>query len=438
MNIKELPAKPKEQKILRVAAYTRVSAEMEMKLHSLTAQEDYYREYIAAHPEWEFAGIYSDYGISGTTVQRPEFQRMLEDCRAGKIDLVITKSVTRFARNTVILLNTIRELKALGIDCYFEKEDMHSISPGGELLLTLLAMYAEEEARSASENQRWRIRKKFENGEPWVGNMLGYRLVNGKMVVVPEEAEIVQRIFSDYLSGVGRYVIARQLILEGIRPKSGKKWTESSIHQILTNEKYAGNMILQKTFRPDFRTKIDKPNRGEVKKYYVENSHEAIIDQETFDRVQAEMALRAAKYGKGERRTFHPHLFSGYIRCGHCGRSLKYYRTNAGKYDKAIWACPIFYTMGKSFCPSQKIPEDILIAKTKEILSIDAIDRKILSCRLREIVVPAHNQLRYILKDGSTVDVEWQHHSRKESWTPEMKQAAREKALKQQRGKEEK
>ena len=214
MRIEEIPAKPKEQKIIRVAAYARVSSDKDAAFHSLEAQTEYYRDYVAAHPEWELVSIYSDNGISGTTINRPEFQRMLQDCREGKIDLVITKAVTRLARNTVILLETIRELKKLGIDCYFEKEDMHSISPDGELLLTLLAMYAEEEARSASENQKWRIRKRFENGEPWVGKMLGYRLDNGKLVVIPEEAEIVRQIFMDYLSGMGLYRIAKKLILQ--------------------------------------------------------------------------------------------------------------------------------------------------------------------------------------------------------------------------------
>ena len=432
MKITEIPARPKERKVVRVAAYARVSADKDAAFHSLEAQTEYYEDYIAAHPDWELTGIYSDNGISGTTINRPEFQRMLEDCRAGKVDLVVTKSVTRFARNTVILLETVRELKKLGVDCYFEKEDMHSISPDGELLLTLLAMYAEEEARSASENQKWRIRKKFENGEPWVGNMLGYRLMNGKMVVVPEEVEIVRRIFSDYLSGMGQYAIAKQLILENIRPESGNKWTESSIRKILTNEKYTGNMILQKTYCPDFRTKISRPNRGEVRKYYVENSHEAIIDQETFNRAQVEIALRAAKSSKEEHCVSQTHLFSGYICCEHCGRFFKYYRTNAGKYDKAIWACPTFYNMGKVLCPSQKIPENILIEKTKEVLSVDEVDRDILSDRLQTIIAPAHNQLRFILKGDTVVDIEWRHRSRKESWTPEMKQTAREKTLKRQ------
>ena len=212
MKITEIPAKVKEGKSIRVAAYARVSSDKDAAFHSLEAQTEYYRDYVAAHPDWELVSIYSDNGISGTTTNRPEFQRMLQDCRDGKIDLVVTKSVTRFARNTVILLETIRELKRLGVDTYFEKEDMHGISPDGELLITLLAMYAEEEARSASENQKWRIRKKFEKGEPWGGKMLGYRLFDGQLTIVPEEAEIVRQIFSDYLSGMGCYRIAKKLI----------------------------------------------------------------------------------------------------------------------------------------------------------------------------------------------------------------------------------
>ena len=434
MRIEEIPAKPKEQKIIRVAAYARVSSDKDAAFHSLEAQTEYYRDYVAAHPEWELVSIYSDNGISGTTINRPEFQRMLQDCREGKIDLVVAKSVTRFARNTVILLETIRELKKLGIDCYFEKEDMHSISPDGELLLTLLSMYAEEEARSASENQKWRIRKRFENGEPWVGKMLGYRLDNGKLVVIPEEAEIVRQIFMDYLSGMGLYRIAKKLIMQKVQPDSGNVWSGTSIRRILANEKYTGNLLLQKTFVPDFRTKVSKINHGEVRKYYVENSHEAIIDQETFDAVQAELLARAASRKRSGTEVIQPyHLFHGLILCGYCGRLYGYHRTNIKKYDKAVWTCPSFYIMGKDVCPSQKIPEDILITKTKEVLGVDELNRDLLLDQVQQIIVPANHHLQYILKDGRTVDVEWRHRSRSESWTREMREAARQRALERHR-----
>lgn len=438
MKITELPAKPKERQITRVAAYARVSSDKDAAFHSLEAQTEYYEQYVAAHPDWQLVGIYSDNGISGTTINRPEFQRMLQDCRDGKIDLVVTKSITRFARNTVILLETIRELKRLGVDTYFEKENMHSISPDGELLVTLLAMYAEEEARSASENQRWRIQKRFENGEPWVGKMLGYRLENCQLVVVPEEAEIVRQIYEDYLSGMGHSAIAKKLKLQGVSPASGNTWSRTSIRAILMNEKYTGSMILQKTYRKDFRTKKTLNNHGEKRKYFVEHSHEAIIDQKTFDLVQAEMAWRAVKYDHTPKSTqSEPHLFCGILQCGFCGHHYKYYRTNAKKYDKSVWACPNYYTMGRNICPAQKIPEDILIEKTLKVLGVPALNREILLERVRQIIVAAHNQLRYILHDGTVVDVQWRHRSRKESWTPEMREAARQRAL-ARHGKEDK
>lgn len=199
LEIEVVPAKPKEKKQVRVAAYARVSSDKDAAFHSLEAQTEYYEQYVLNHADWTLVGIYSDNGISGTTINRPAFQRLLEDCRAGKIDLIVTKSVTRFARNTVILLETIRELKRLGIDCFFEKENMHSISPDGELFLTLLAMYAEEEARSASESQKWRIQKLYNQGKPAGGHTYGYRLKDGKYEIEPSEAKHVREIFELYL-----------------------------------------------------------------------------------------------------------------------------------------------------------------------------------------------------------------------------------------------
>ena len=254
MRIEEIPASPKKPKVTRVAAYARVSSDKDAAFHSLEAQTEYYQNYIAARPDWELVAIYSDNGISGTTIHRPEFQRMLQDCREGKIDLIITKSVTRFARNTIILLETIRELKKIGVECYFEKEDMHSISPDGELLLTLLAMYAEEEARSASENQKWRIQKLYDQGKPAGGHTFGYRLAGERFEVVPEEAEIVKEIFRLYLSGMGYSKIARTLIERHIPAYFGGTWSVASVRNILLNEKYAGDLLLQKTFSEDFRT----------------------------------------------------------------------------------------------------------------------------------------------------------------------------------------
>ena len=429
MKITEIPAKPKEQRKIKVAAYARVSSDKDAAFHSLEAQRGYYEAYVAAHPDWELVGLYSDNGITGTTINRPEFQRMLEDCRDGKVDLVITKSVTRFARNTVILLETVRELKGLGVDCYFEKEDMHSISPDGELLLTLLAMYAEEEARSASENQKWRVRRKFENGEPWVGDMLGYRLVEGELRIVPEEAEIVRKIFKMYLSGMGMSKIASELTREGVHTRFGNHWPRNTIRGILKNEKYTGDMILQKTYNVDFRTKAKKVNKGERRQYYVENSHDEIISKEVFEAVRQEEERRRKKYKP--LHTNHSntvHLFTGMIQCGLCEHSYIYRQTNRGKYNQAVYQCNGFETLGKSYCPSQKIPEPILIEKTKEVLGVAELNREILQNQVKLILVPEHNHLVYYLSNGEIVDVPWKHRSRSESWTPEMRQAAQERS----------
>ena len=436
IHIEEIPAKPKEAKRIRVAAYARVSSDKDAAFHSLEAQTEYYRDYVAARSDWELVSIYSDNGISGTTIHRPEFQRMLQDCRDGKIDLVVTKSVTRFARNTVILLETIRDLKKLGVDCYFEKEDMHSISPDGELLLTLLAMYAEEEARSASENQKWRIQKLYDQGKPAGGHVFGYRLVGDKFEIVPEEAEIVKEIFALYLSGMGYAKIARTLIERGIASCFGGTWSSASVRDILLNEKYTGDLLLQKYFREDFRTKKDRKNTGELRKVYVKNSHDAIIDRQTFQAVQQEIEHRSARQMEimAHRTVGHENsgkLFTGLISCGCCGGTYVRKYTNAKSGDQPIWICNQYFKYGKAACLSQRISEDILIEKTKEILGVSELNREKILGAISRIIVPEHHCLIYELADGSTADAHWEHPSRKLSWTDEMREAARQKALKQ-------
>ena len=429
MKITEIPAKPKKQKIVRVAAYARVSADKDAAFHSLEAQTEYYEAHIRDNPGWELVGVYSDNAISGTTLNRPEFQRMLEDCRAGKIDLVLTKSITRFARNTVDLLRTTRELKDLGIDCYFEKENMHSNSPDGEFLLTLLAMYAEEEARSTSENQKWRVKRKFEAGEPWVGKMLGYRMGDGKLEVVPDEAEVVKRIYSDYLSGKSIHSIAKELTLSGLPAARSAVWNHSTVIKILKNEKYTGNMILQKTYCQDFRTKKQVKNRGERRKYEVYNSHKPIITIEDFNLVQEKLAKN--REGQFSAPNNPEYIFTKLIRCGQCGGVYVRKANNSGKYKHYVWSCRRYDQQGKSVCPAQSIPEDILVEKTKEVLGIGEISNEILKGRLELIFVPGPHHLIYRLLDGTEILIEWQHRSRRDSWTPEMRQRARERALAQ-------
>lgn len=413
----------------RVAAYARVSSGKDAMLHSLSAQISYYNSYIGKRGDWKFAGIYADEAITGTKEARPEFQRLLEDCRSKKIDMIITKSITRFARNTVTLLKAVRELKLLGIDVYFEKENIHSLSADGEFMLTILASYAQEESRSVSENLKWRIRKMFAKGRPNTGNMLGYRLFDGELHVVPEEAEIVKTIFSDYLSGMGFYAIAKKLNDAGVLTKHCAAWGKSAIQKMLRNEKYSGDMLLQKTFSLDHLSKKRQVNHGELPMYQVIDSHEAIIDKATFAKVQSEIERRAVKFNP-KPQPIKTYLFTGLINCGLCGKHYRRRQANAGsKYAKPVWICETLNTLGKKYCPSIQVPESILISKTAEVLGTSDLNEELLKKSISDIQIPDHNRIVYLFKDGRSVEVTWGNPSRRESWDEAMKQVARERQL---------
>ena len=409
--VTRIPALPQIRRRKRTVAYARVSDGKDAMRHSLAAQISYYSALIQRRIEWEFAGVYADNPVSGTKDNRAEFQRMLADCRAGKIDQIITKSITRFARNTLTTLETIRELKTLGIDVYFEKEKIHSLSGDGELMLSILASYAQEESRSVSENCKWRIRKMFQSGRPTTGNMLGYRLVDGKFHIVPEEAEIVRQVFADYLSGMGKERIVKKLRVQGVFMST------SGLHQLLKNEKLTGDLRLQKSYTADHISKKKCRNHGELPQFYVRDSHEAIIGRTAFGAVQAEMDRRAANFRSKSKTTPESYPFTGKIRCGKCGAPYRRKHAAAGsKYEKIVWICNTFNSLGKSACSSQQIPEAILEAKATELGGMDCVT---------EILVPDKNWLTFILTDGSRREIPWQNPSRRESWTPEMKQAAR-------------
>jgi DNA invertase Pin-like site-specific DNA recombinase len=240
MQISKIEALPKEApRKKRVAAYARVSDGKDAMLHSLAAQISYYSDLIQKNPEWEFVSVFADEALTGTKDTRPEFQRMMAECRAGHIDMVITKAISRLARNTVTILESVRALKELNIDVYFEEQNIRSLSGDGELMLTILSSYAQEESRSCSENCRWHIRKQFAEGRPTGGNMLGYKQVNGVFTILPEEAEPVRQIYDDYLSGMGFTAIEKKLRSQGV------KFTKSAISKLLRNEKYQGDMLLQ-------------------------------------------------------------------------------------------------------------------------------------------------------------------------------------------------
>lgn len=294
------PSAPIMTRKKRVAAYARVSLDSERLIHSLSAQVSYYSEYIQKNPQWIYAGVYADEGISGTQTQkRDEFKRLMKDCDDGKIDIILVKSISRFARNTVDLLNAVRHLKALGIEVRFEKENINSMSNDGELMLSILASFAQEESRSISENVKWGTRKRFEQGIP-NGRVrtYGYRWEGDTLVIVQEEAETVKRIYAEFIGGKVPRAIAKGLNDDGITTRMGCKWSDFGIRTILNNITYTGNMLLQKVFVDDTITKHRKINRGELPRYFVENTHEAIIDKIEFDKVQSEFERRSRRNKK--------------------------------------------------------------------------------------------------------------------------------------------
>ena len=425
--IKKLePKAPQMPRRKRTSAYARVSSGKDAMLHSLSAQISYYSDYIQRHGEWEYVGVYADEAATGTKDDRPEFQRLISDCRSGKIDMVITKSIARFARNTVTMLETVRELKLLGIDVYFEKENIHSLSGDGELMLTILASYAQEESRSVSENCKWRIRKMFKEGRSNNGTILGYRMIDGVFYIMPEEADIVRLIFNYYLSGMGKPAIADKLNEQDFCTRRNGRFGTSSIDRILRNEKYTGDMILQKTYIADYISKQKCFNQGELPQYHVEGSHEAIIDKATFEQVQQEVARRAEQYHPSKAKPKR-YPFSGILRCGFCGSHFRRKSANAGsKYQKYVWICSTFNSLGKEHCPSRQIPEIILITLTNEVLCISAFDEKVFNFRIAEIQVSAVNQLKFVFHDGQAVQKTWKNPSRSKSWD----EAARERQSK--------
>lgn len=330
-----------EQKKRQVAGYARVSTDHDDQFTSYEAQIDYYTNYIKSRDDWEFVDVYTDAGITGTSTKHREgFKRMVADALAGKIDLIVTKSVSRFARNTVDSLTTIRQLKENGIECYFEKENIWTFDGKGELLLTIMSSLAQEESRSISENCTWGQRKRFADGKVSVPfqRFLGYdRGPDGNLVVNREQAVIVKRIYSLFLQGMTYHGIADTLTKDGIPTPGGKKkWSISTVKSILSNEKYKGDALLQKSYTVDFLTKKTKVNEGEIPQYYVEDNHEAIIDPEVFEMVQREMAKR----GKGKKYHSGVHAFSTKIKCGECGSwyGSKVWHSNS-KYRKTIWQC---------------------------------------------------------------------------------------------------
>ena len=365
------PRVPEKAK-LRVAAYARVSSDSEDQVNSYIAQVDFYSKHIAGKEEWEMVDIYADEGISGLEARnRDEFNRMMADCREGKIDRVLCKSISRFARNTQEYIQFVRELLRLGISIHFEKENIDTGKMTSEQIAQIYGAFAQMESTSHSSNMRFSVRMRMENGlfvppsvpygyrlagrdleMPWNGTMLGYRYKDGTYLIVPEEAEVVRRIFSAYLSGQGKDDIAKELNQLGVnRGRNREKWYPSTVAYILTNISYTGNMIWQKSYATDTIPFQQVRNRGQKPRYFVEHSHPAIVSSEDFQRVQKLMSFRNGQF-RGTVRQRRETLYSKRIYCGECG-SLCRKKVTGGK---TYWVCRR-HDSDKADCPIPQIPE---------------------------------------------------------------------------------
>lgn len=381
----------------KVAGYARVSTDSEEQQTSYEAQVDYYTNYIKSRDDWEFVEVYTDEGITATnTKKRDGFKRMVNDALSGKIDLIVTKSVSRFARNTVDSLSTIRKLKEHGTEVYFEKENIWTFDSKGELLITIMSSLAQEESRSISENCTWGQRKRFADGKVTVPfeHFLGYdRGEDGNLVVNKEQAVIVKKIYRMFLQGYSASGIAKELTADGILTPGGKKkWSSRTVLSILSNEKYKGDALLQKSFTVDFLTKEKKKNEGEIPQYYVTGNHEAIIPSSTFERVQKLLEKRKG----GKNRISSVSIYSSKIKCADCGSwygSKTWHSTN--KYRTRIWQCNHKF---ENHCTTRHLKEDEI-----QTLFLQAANKLL---KNKKEIVATHQEITRIIFDTSALEKE--------------------------------
>ena len=376
---------------IRVAAYVRVSSKSDQLTHSLEAQTAHYTDLVNQNPNWKLVGIYSDNGISGMSMKkRAGFLQLLSDCNQKKIDKILVKSVSRFARNTVDLLNVIRQLRLLGISVWFEEQQMDSLTAEGELMLALIAGIAQAESESISENAKWAIRKSFQHG---IGNtrhrMFGYEWNEEKLMIVPDEAVVVRRIYTEFLSGISMSKIAKKLASEGVKTITGKPFPVSAVSFLLRNITYTGNLLLQKTFVSDPFSKKKIINTGQLPKYFVEKNHDAIIDMDTFSSVQEKLNENKKNQKFPYNHTKENHLFTGKVICGLCGRHYTRQLWNSGKggIRRATWVCTGKKNGGKRACSSKNISEDALIKFCLAELELSQFDENTIRQSIQSITI---------------------------------------------------
>jgi len=362
---------PVKQNVIRqlrpkkwVCAYCRVSTDSREQHNSFSVQMEYYKTFIEKQEAWEFVGIYADEARSGTKLQkRDDFLRMMKDCEDGRIDMVITRSVTRFARNTVDSIQAIRRLKELGIAVYFEKEHINSLSEKSEQMLTILSSLAQGESESNSTNNKWAAVKRFQDGT-FVLSCPAYGYTkneNGELIIQEEEATVVSRIFQDYLNGKGTYIIAKELTDEHFPTiRIAEKWNDGVIKEILLNPIYSGNLLLQKTYTTEVLPFKRKHNRGQMPRYFIEDNHEAIISPEQEETVKKIMEYRRKQHGLDSEKCQNRYNFSGKLLCGECGSTFRRQKIYIGKpYEKVQWCCHQ-HIEDKTKCSQKAVREDVI------------------------------------------------------------------------------
>lgn len=401
----------------RVAAYARVSVDTDQTERSFSTQVSYFSNLIQSNPEWIYAGVYSDLGISGTSMEKRQgFQRMIADAEAGKIDIILTKSIQRFARNTVDLLHTVRHLKEIGVEIRFEKEHINSMSGDGELMLTILASFAQAESQNMSSNIRWAFKKKNEQGIPNQHFIVyGYRWEGDTLVPFPPEAKVVKSIYAAFLNGQSLQEIADGLEVAGVKSFYGNSaFQKKTLSNILQNSIYAGEMLLQKGFVESPFSKRRKKNEGELPKYLVADDHEAIIDRETFNRVQALIDEKRQK-GVWANKALHLTCFTGKLKDPFSKKSyLRHPRKNGAVY----WE-----SQGEV---KGSIREETLKKIAAEVLCLTNFEEKIFHEKVDHIEIPRPHTLLFFFKDGTTVSRTWEELPFTAPWTEERKQKLQE------------
>lgn len=408
----------------RVAAYARVSIESDELMHSLAAQVSHYSAHIQANPSWEYAGVYADAGISGTGIRnRSEFQRLLADCEKGLVDIILTKSISRFARNTVDLLKTVRHLRERNISIRFERENIDSLTGDGELMLSILASYAQEESLSISENVKWGIRKRFSQGRFLAFNIYGYQWVEDHFEIIDEEAETIRLMYHSFADGMTLTEISATLAERGVFNRKGLPFGKTSILRILDQEKYRGFSILQRTYVDDHITHQKKMNKGELPRFEVQGTHPVIIDEELHEKVEAERERRRQAGAVRWRRAT---CFTGKIVCGYCGSTFTYTPNNWSgeltQFQQGHYQCSHKRKHGSKTCPSKSLPVYTLRQVCCSLLSPlvgacigDPFEEVWIDGQVKHIVAFA-DTLEFHLKTNEVLITPWKNTAKRDAW----------------------